>query len=397
MRGCSCTDAAIGESISPQRCDALAACAKGSTTSHGLLMRRWPNRAFGGNYVQTVVPTLSSATTSASDSEPFSLEALGTITLPDGAAAADEQRWLITCESRGGSLFLWLDDHLVCEAGNNQPRWNPFRLEAVVPFNHTLRAARSGQTSYFLRATFVQQPSTATLAGRPFFSLLWQRAASAPVYIWGKNSWTSAGSLVPEVVPSRFLTTFVPPAQHARLTVQRELLHGYWGTWNERSVTSHVILPFGVELRIGLCSLRAPAASCALEGLKSMVDSGSIRLGSHAYDHAYTQLHWAAAGVNISLETAQRGRWGAFLVLARIVGETSPGALSDAALVVSVALTGGDGAGHNLPGRVRKSCACPVHAAWACHPVSSCGLWHVVCMCMRRGHATLSRHAVCGT
>ena len=128
---------------------------------------------------------LSEAHTRGGATEPFSVEVLGTLSLP--ADARPFERWIVTCESRAGSFFLWLDDHLVCEGGNGQPRWNPFRLESVLPFNHDLQHAPQPQR-YFLRATFVQQPPNSLTAsgGPPSFSMSWQRVASSPTYQWTK-------------------------------------------------------------------------------------------------------------------------------------------------------------------------------------------------------------------
>jgi len=354
-----------------------------------------------GLFDESVVPSLSMQTTGGAADEPFSLEALGTLSLPVQQLASGE-RWLIHCASQGGSFFLWLDDHLVCEGGNMQPKWNPFRLEAVLPFAHSPR-----QTRFFLRATFVQQPARHPMDGRELhqaagkrrleasgragFSLSWQRTSTAPVYSWGKNRWEAsrgAPAMVP--VPRSALSTYVPAAQHARLTMQRELIHGYWGTWNERSVTTHVMLPFGVELRFGLCVLSGLGSGvgrelsqgtisgrelsqgtisgrelsqgtsagggtspCELEGTKAMIDDGRVRLGAHGYRHEYTQLFFTSAGVNVSIETMQKSRWGPLLVHARLVGVQARA--PNVAFVVSVGATGSDGGGHQLPGRVIES------------------------------------------
>ena len=212
MSSCSCNDAVLSDD---GRCNTLAACAKGSLTALGLALRHWPNRGFAGNFVQTVVPSLTQATTGGAADDPFgpfSIEVLGTLTLP--VASGPSERWVVTCESRGGSFFLWLDDHLVCEGGNRQPRWNPFRLESVVPFEHTLHARQAagatGRIRYFLRATFVQQPERASqvLRERPYFDLRWQRTPSPPTYTWNKNRWQPpSGSGDLEIVPRAALST----------------------------------------------------------------------------------------------------------------------------------------------------------------------------------------------
>ena len=357
---CGCSQAVVSPSRGCK--NATAACAKGCLYCPGLTIRTWPNGAFAGIFEQTILPALTGASLKWQGDAVFSAELLGTLTLP--RAASSEERWLIDCEGSGGSYFVWLEDHLVCEGGNSQPRWNPYRLEPVVPFGHTRHAASfnaDAPVRYFLRATFVRLRTHILAApdATPSLELRWQRAAAPPTYVWGKNKWQPpAGSAPAEDVPRSALSTFVPPEQHARLTLQRELLHGYWGTWSERSVTSHSLLPFGVEVRLGLCSLppmRGRRAACDLEGTKAMVDDGRIRLGTHAVDRSYTQLFMMAHGINISVETAQRGRWGAFFVLARIVGGDALAAR--AAFVVSVGFAGSDGAlptGWELPGTVHE-------------------------------------------
>ncbi len=122
MAKCSCTRAALGNS---RQCN-ISVCDIGALSAHGLAVRRWPNGAFGGNYDRTVVPMLKREAALWPADEVFSVEILGMLTLP--AERAENERWRIECDSQGGSFYLWLDDHLVCEGGNGQPRWNPYRL-----------------------------------------------------------------------------------------------------------------------------------------------------------------------------------------------------------------------------------------------------------------------------
>ena len=50
-------------------------------------------------------------------------------------------------------------------------------------------------------------------------------------YVWGKNVWVAAsGSAPAEPIPRAAFSTYVPSAQHARLSLQREALMGWWGT-----------------------------------------------------------------------------------------------------------------------------------------------------------------------
>ena len=188
---------------------------------------------------------------------------------------------------------------------------------------------------YFLRATFVRQRQhiLASPHEKPYIELRWQRSASMPEYVWGKNTWQPAEgrrAAPPVAVPRASLSTFVPTAQSARLTMQRELLMGYYGTWSERSVTAHTMLPFGVEVRLGLCTLGGPSRRCVLEGTKQMVDDGLIRLGRHATDHSYTRLHFA-------MTVDGRGR----LPLPRVAEAAEAAGAAGAAEAETVARVGG--------------------------------------------------------
>jgi hypothetical protein len=398
---CSCSRAALQPGASA-RC--MESCATGSLRSPGLAVRRWPNGAFGGTHERRIVASLEQSSLRWPADEVFSAEVLGTLTLPP--RETKDGRWIITCDAQGGSYYLWLDDHLVCEGGNGQPKWNPYRLEPVLPFNHTLaalRAVSSGGGSgggsghvgasdtapapppspvrYFLRATFIRlrQHVVSTPNTRPYIALHWQRCASMPSYAWGRNLWLPRGGSrapPPEPVPRSALSTHVPTAQHARLTMQRELVTGYYGTWAERSASVHTFLPSGVEVRIGLCTLGGPSRRCVLESTKRMVDDGLVRLGVHATDHGYTQLFFGmrvgtrvdgsrrmgasthggdgdegdggegegegANLLNVSIETAQRGRWGPLFIVARVVGGGSRAlaVASQAALIISVGFAG---------------------------------------------------------
>ena len=83
-------------------------------------MRRWPNAAFGGNYVRSVAKALTKDGLDWAADEVFSVEILGTLTLPPAPSPSSvaDDTFIIECGAAGGSYYLWLDDHLVCEGGN---------------------------------------------------------------------------------------------------------------------------------------------------------------------------------------------------------------------------------------------------------------------------------------
>ena len=112
-------------------------------------------------------------------------------------------------------------------------------------------------------------------------------------------------------VPASAFGGEVPPAQAARLSMQRALLHGVWGTWAKGSLSAHTLLPQGTMLKMGVC---VAGGDCAEDATKSMNDGDDVRLGPHAYDRSYTQLYFNYKGVNVSLETSQVGGPGGHLI-----------------------------------------------------------------------------------
>lgn len=85
------------------------------------------------------------------------------------------------------------------------------------------------------------------------------------------------------------------------------MLKNGWNTWNVRSVLSHVLLPDGFAISLGIktycsgCCLRE-----ALIGRKGKNDE-KIVPGAHAYDGSYTALELEWNGVKVGVETAVEG------------------------------------------------------------------------------------------
>jgi hypothetical protein len=94
--------------------------------------------------------------------------------------------------------------------------------------------------------------------------------------------------------------------------LKRSLARG-WNTWNNRSVLSHVLLPYGFAVNI---CLREYASNGylkeALVGRDDVPEGGQrmsgsverIYLGAHAYDGSYTELRIEWRGVDVSVQSA---------------------------------------------------------------------------------------------
>ena len=83
-------------------------------------------------------------------------------------------------------------------------------------------------------------------------------------------------------VPAPVYTTAVPHTQSQRLSMQRNLLHGRWGTFAKGSYAAHALLPHGVLISFGMCGADG---SCDQNADKDMQNNDLVRVGAHAYDH----------------------------------------------------------------------------------------------------------------
>ncbi|MBN1399651.1 MAG: hypothetical protein JXA74_02370 [Anaerolineae bacterium] len=88
--------------------------------------------------------------------------------------------------------------------------------------------------------------------------------------------------------------------------LQRRLAQG-WNTWNTRSVLSHVHLPDGFALNLGLKEyMHSRYLAEALVGRKEQ-DEEQIHPGPHAYDGSYTSLRLRWQGVEVTVQSATDG------------------------------------------------------------------------------------------
>src|SRR5438067_7975097 len=91
--------------------------------------------------------------------------------------------------------------------------------------------------------------------------------------------------------------------------VQQRLQHG-WNSWDTNSVTAQVLLPYGLELRLGVQKRTSEWADAflptALIGRKG-ADAEQVFPGPHAFDGSYSALKLKWNGVALRVETAHAG------------------------------------------------------------------------------------------
>ncbi len=85
--------------------------------------------------------------------------------------------------------------------------------------------------------------------------------------------------------------------------LKRRLAHG-WNTWNTRSVLSHVLLPQGFAVNLGIKEYAS--GKYLKEALIGRFgdDEEQIHPGAHAYDASYTELNLKWRGIEIVVESA---------------------------------------------------------------------------------------------
>jgi len=108
-------------------------------------------------------------------------------------------------------------------------------------------------------------------------------------------------------IPRSALAQTPRSAEYER--VQARLAQG-WNTWDTRSVTTHVLLPEGLAVQIGIknrSTLNSEAfLPSALIGRQGK-DDERVLPGPHAYDGSYTSLQLAWRGHSMKIQSARDG------------------------------------------------------------------------------------------
>eukprot|EP01051_Picozoa_sp_SAG22_P001183 SAG22_NODE_44_length_24912_cov_33.648894_14_plen_736_part_00 len=94
------------------------------------------------------------------DSGVFSVSITGSLRPPYELAATSELVWDIRCHATPGlSVFLHLDDHLVCQSGHDNKTWIDFNPQAQIPFDGAVHSAKL-KASYTVRVALLHHKPT---------------------------------------------------------------------------------------------------------------------------------------------------------------------------------------------------------------------------------------------
>lgn len=88
------------------------------------------------------------------------------------------------------------------------------------------------------------------------------------------------------------------------LSLQKNLARG-WNTWNTRSLLSHVFLPDGFAINLGIKEFRQ--GGHLKEALIGRRNQEKIAAGPHAYDGSYTELDLNWRDIDVKVQTAAEG------------------------------------------------------------------------------------------
>lgn len=132
-------------------------------TSCGL--SRYP----GGTPTVSTISDLNEVTWPDLEDNVYSARILGSFMPP----YKDGELWDISCNISGISAFLYLDDHLVCQGGNDPAAWADNKPERRVPWPGTPSSAGK---PYFLRLRLVHRPGPSNGSSVASFSMLYSVA-----------------------------------------------------------------------------------------------------------------------------------------------------------------------------------------------------------------------------
>lgn len=92
------------------------------------------------------------------------------------------------------------------------------------------------------------------------------------------------------------------------IAIKKELKKG-WNTWNTRNVLSQVLLPYGLEIKLGFKQVQAFDEPFLHEALIGRQDEGAplITPGAHSYDGSYQKLEIKWKSLHAFIETATIG------------------------------------------------------------------------------------------
>jgi hypothetical protein len=120
------------------------------------------------------VADISPATFSSfSPKEIWGTELVGTLTPPEG------KTYDVTCNFTGGNGFIWLDDHLICQGGNDPTTWSAYRPQNSIPFIHA-QGVTMNRTLFF-RMTFAHNPVTEGNTTQPSVTMSWTEQSNATI------------------------------------------------------------------------------------------------------------------------------------------------------------------------------------------------------------------------
>jgi hypothetical protein len=135
----------------------------------------WPNAARSGpaasfraaNLSQLAFPGMTNASV-------FSVDILGSIQPP---YQLEGESWELHCAATAGlSVFVHVDDHLVCQSGHDPLTWVDFKVQNQIPFPGAVFAANSN-ASYTLRVALLHHTQTA--AAVPSFTLAYRQVKTS--------------------------------------------------------------------------------------------------------------------------------------------------------------------------------------------------------------------------
>eukprot|EP00760_Papus_ankaliazontas_P027597 PhM_4_TR3401/c0_g1_i1/m.22627 len=216
--------------------------------------------------------------------------------------------YTFSCFSNADITFVWVDNHLVCQAGIYANDTGRYDGTPLTPLKFTSKDHWPIRVHMY----FNTEPKV------PSFSMLWADVNQQPL-----NYTTN----VPGIVKCELEDAVVKADE-----LQRSEASG-WGTWVNGDIFRVTHMPDAATLSFSLCAGSNITQVC--DSNPVVIENDAVRVGRHTANHTYSQFYYAPLpSVNVSVEYYYTSRYTPTETFSARVSVVSCGSSCDASLLV---------------------------------------------------------------
>jgi hypothetical protein len=264
----------------------------GGTATGPVSVAVWTNSArAGAPAINNTAASLELTIPAPPTASAFSVELLTQIAFPPGGTS----EFAFDCSLDGAFdvAFVWVDDHLVCQAGVYNPTNSSTDGTVENPIYRRPGTVRPALVRAHLQVNNASRVRAA--GGSASFTLHRCAIVSSDVGSSRRDTGCTMGP-----IPTTDLAAGVPAAEAQRRALQARLARG-WGLWLHGNWLAMVGLPSSAKFTLFLCRLADATCLVSADVESDDPERGQLRLGVHALDNSVMQMYVAALGANVSV------------------------------------------------------------------------------------------------